>query len=156
MVNYRKADAAFDADVAAAAVSGASLRVKMPDKKEGELFGIADALVGGSRLEVMCEDGVKRLARIPGKMKRRMWIREGDLVTVRYRSTEPASSEEGSSSRGGEATSGNQRPNGDSKGGDDDGANVSGCSAMRVQADGAPVIALSLLMLGLVRIRRRG
>jgi translation initiation factor 1A len=83
MVNYRKADAAFDADVAAAAVSGASLRVKMPDKKEGELFGIADALVGGSRLEVMCEDGVKRLARIPGKMKRRMWIREGDLVIVK-------------------------------------------------------------------------
>jgi len=83
MVNYRKADAAFDADVAAAAVSGGNLRVKMPDKKEGELFGIADALVGGSRLEVMCEDGVKRLARIPGKMKRRMWIREGDLVIVK-------------------------------------------------------------------------
>jgi len=83
MVNYRKADAEFDADVAAAAVSGANLRVKMPDKKEGELFGIADALVGGSRLEVMCEDGVKRLARIPGKMKRRMWIREGDLVIVK-------------------------------------------------------------------------
>lgn len=83
MVNYRKADAEFDADVAAAAESGASLRVKMPDKKEGELFGIADSLVGGSRLEVMCEDGVKRLARIPGKMKRRMWIREGDLVIVK-------------------------------------------------------------------------
>ena len=83
MVNYRKADAEFDADVAAAAESGGNLRVKMPDKKEGELFGIADALVGGSRLEVMCEDGVKRLARIPGKMKRRMWIREGDLVIVK-------------------------------------------------------------------------
>ena len=83
MVNYRKADAEFDADVLAAAESGANLRVKMPDKKEGELFGIADALVGGSRLEVMCEDGVKRLARIPGKMKRRMWIREGDLVIVK-------------------------------------------------------------------------
>ena len=83
MVNYRKADAEFDADVAAAAESGGNLRVKMPDKKEGELFGIADSLVGGSRLEVMCEDGVKRLARIPGKMKRRMWIREGDLVIVK-------------------------------------------------------------------------
>ncbi len=83
MVDYRKADAQFDADAAAAAAEGGNLRVKMPDKKEGELFGIADALVGGSRLEVMCEDGVKRLARIPGKMKRRMWIREGDLVIVK-------------------------------------------------------------------------
>ena len=26
---------------------------------------------------------MKRLARIPGKMKRRMWIREGDLVIVK-------------------------------------------------------------------------
>lgn len=83
MVDYRKADAEFDAEAAAAAAGGGTLRVKMPDKKEGELFGIADALVGGSRLEVMCEDGVKRLARIPGKMKRRMWIREGDLVIVK-------------------------------------------------------------------------
>ncbi|HET6403129.1 MAG TPA: translation initiation factor eIF-1A [Candidatus Thermoplasmatota archaeon] len=83
MVDYRKADAEFDAEAAAAAAEGGTLRVKMPDKKEGELFGIADALVGGSRLEVMCEDGVKRLARIPGKMKRRMWIREGDLVIVK-------------------------------------------------------------------------
>jgi translation initiation factor 1A len=79
MVDYRKADAEFDAEAAA----GGNLRVKLPDKKEGELFGIADALVGGSRLEVMCEDGQKRLARIPGKMKRRMWIREGDLVIVK-------------------------------------------------------------------------
>ena len=83
MVDYRKADAAFDAEAAAAAESGGNLRVRLPDKKEGELFGIADTLVGGSRLNVMCEDGVSRLARIPGKMKRRMWIREGDLVIVK-------------------------------------------------------------------------
>jgi translation initiation factor 1A len=79
MVNYRKADEEFNAEAAA----GGNLRVKMPDKKEGELFGIADQLVGGSRLNVMCEDGTSRLARIPGKMKRRMWIREGDLVIVK-------------------------------------------------------------------------
>ena len=83
MVDYRKADAAFDAEAAAAEGAGGNLRVKMPDKKEGELFGIAEQLVGGSRLTVMCEDGVSRLARIPGKMKRRMWIREGDLVIVK-------------------------------------------------------------------------
>jgi len=57
--------------------------VKLPDQKKGELFGIADALQGGSRLKVNCEDGKSRMARIPGKLKRRMWIREGDLVIVR-------------------------------------------------------------------------
>ena len=30
----------------------------------------------------MCEDGETRLARIPGKMRRRQWVREGDLIIV--------------------------------------------------------------------------
>ncbi len=62
---------------------GGFVRVRLPDKKLGELFGVADQLMGGSRLKVMCEDGASRLCRIPGKMKRRMWIREGDLVIVK-------------------------------------------------------------------------
>lgn len=62
---------------------GQPMRVKLPDKKKGEFFGIADQLLGGSRLKIMCEDGKARMGRIPGKMKRRMWIREGDLVVVR-------------------------------------------------------------------------
>jgi len=31
----------------------------------------------------MCADGKSRMARIPGKMKRRQWIRPGDLLIVR-------------------------------------------------------------------------
>ena len=31
----------------------------------------------------MCADGKGRLGRIPGKIKKRMWIREGDLLIVR-------------------------------------------------------------------------
>jgi len=58
------------------------MRVILPDKRKGEMFGIADQIVGGSRIMVVCADGRTRLARIPGKMKRRMWIREGDLVIV--------------------------------------------------------------------------
>ncbi|EQD33403.1 translation initiation factor IF-1A, partial [mine drainage metagenome] len=38
---------------------------------------------GGSHLSVMCEDGFTRVTRIPGKMKKRMWIREKDLVIVK-------------------------------------------------------------------------
>ncbi len=59
------------------------IRVRLPRSKEGEIFGIADQLLGASHIKVMCADGKSRMARIPGKMRRRMWIREGDLVVVK-------------------------------------------------------------------------
>jgi translation initiation factor 1A len=31
----------------------------------------------------MCADGKSRLGRIPGKLKKRMWIREGDLLIIK-------------------------------------------------------------------------
>jgi len=62
---------------------GEEFRVRLPRRGEGELFGIADMLLGASRIKVMCADGKTRMARIPGKMKKRMWIREGDLVIIR-------------------------------------------------------------------------
>lgn len=54
----------------------------MPRKKEGQMFAIADQLLGGSRIKVMCADGQSRIGRIRGKIKKRMWIREGDLLIV--------------------------------------------------------------------------
>jgi len=39
-------------------------------------------LLGFDRLMVKCQDGNERLCRIRGKMKRRVWIREGDVVLV--------------------------------------------------------------------------
>jgi len=69
-----------DGDVTA---GGEEFRVRMPRKSEGEMFGIADQLLGASRIKVMCADGKSRMARIPGKMKKRMWIREGDLVIIK-------------------------------------------------------------------------
>jgi translation initiation factor 1A len=58
-------------------------RYRMPDTRNREMFAIADQLMGASKLKVMCEDGKSRMARIPGKMKRRMWIKPGDLVIVK-------------------------------------------------------------------------
>ena len=57
-------------------------RVRLPNIKENEMFGIADQLLGASKIRVMCEDGVSRVGRIPGKIKKRMWIREGDLLII--------------------------------------------------------------------------
>ena len=46
------------------------------------MFAIADQILGGRRVRAVCEDGESRLARIPGKMRRRQWVREGDLVIL--------------------------------------------------------------------------
>ncbi len=58
------------------------IKLRYPNRKEGEIFGIADQLLGGSRIKVMCADGKARMGRISGKIRKRMWIREGDLVIV--------------------------------------------------------------------------
>lgn len=39
-------------------------------------------LLGASHLNVICLDGVTRMCRIKGTMKKRTWIREGDIVIV--------------------------------------------------------------------------
>ena len=62
--------------------SDGKIRVKMPKRKVNEMFALASQILGGRRVTVLCEDGETRLARIPGKMRRRQWVREGDLIIV--------------------------------------------------------------------------
>ena len=59
------------------------VRAPLPKKPKREIFGIADQLMGASKIKVVCEDGKTRMGRIPGKLKKRMWIREGDLLIIR-------------------------------------------------------------------------
>ena len=58
-------------------------RLPLPRRPRGEVFGIASQLLGAARIRVMCEDNTSRMGRITGKMKKKMWIREGDLLIVR-------------------------------------------------------------------------
>src|SRR5437879_13844709 len=48
----------------------------------GQMFGIVKNLLGYDRVLVECADGVERVCRIRGKMKRRVWIMMGDSVLV--------------------------------------------------------------------------
>lgn len=57
------------------------VRIRLPRK--GEIFGVADQLLGASRIKVVCADRKSRLGRIPGKIKKRLWIRTGDLLIVK-------------------------------------------------------------------------
>jgi len=56
------------------------IRVRIP--KRGEILGIVKANLGGSRFEVKCNDSFTRICRIPGKIKKKIWIRLGDLVII--------------------------------------------------------------------------
>ncbi len=56
------------------------LRVRLPRGKE--VLGILEQRLGASRMLVKCLDGNSRVCRIPGHLKRRLWLREGDVVLV--------------------------------------------------------------------------
>ncbi len=47
-----------------------------------DVLGVAMRLLGFDRVLVKCQDGHERLCRIRGKMKSRVWIRQGDIVLV--------------------------------------------------------------------------
>ena len=54
--------------------------LRLPD--DDEVLGTVESMLGANRLEVRCMDGKTRTARIPGRMKKRVWINEGDVVIV--------------------------------------------------------------------------
>ncbi len=55
-------------------------RIKMP--RGNQSFGLLEQRLGGSRMRVRCLDGKTRICRIPGRLKRRLWIRDGDILLV--------------------------------------------------------------------------
>jgi translation initiation factor 1A len=55
-------------------------RVRLP--RNNETLGILEQRVGSSRTIVKCLDGKTRNCRIPGRLKRKLWVREGDVVLV--------------------------------------------------------------------------
>jgi translation initiation factor 1A len=55
-------------------------RIRIP--KKDEVLGLLEQRLGGSRCRVRCLDGKTRICRIPGRLKRRLWVREGDVVLV--------------------------------------------------------------------------
>lgn len=62
-------------------------RIRKP--QEGEQFGIAIAMLGAGKVTVDCEDGKTRLGRIRGKLRKRVWIRVGDVVLIKPWDIEP-------------------------------------------------------------------
>ena len=63
------------------------IRVRTP--RPGEIVGIVTELHGGARMKVQCADGKERMARVPGKIKRFIWVRQGDVVLIVPWAVEP-------------------------------------------------------------------
>ena len=42
-------------------------------------------MLGNGRLEAMCFDGVKRLCHIRGKLRKKVWINQSDIVLLGLR-----------------------------------------------------------------------
>ena len=55
-------------------------RIYLPRGKE--CFGVIEQRLGGSRMRVRCLDGKNRICRIPGRLTRKLWVREGDITVV--------------------------------------------------------------------------
>jgi translation initiation factor 1A len=59
---------------------GSSNELRRPE--QGEMFGVVVQLVGYDRAKVKCSDEKIRICRIPGRMKKKVWLRENDIVLV--------------------------------------------------------------------------
>tara|TARA_Y100000310_G_C20365358_1_gene660909 strand:- start:17 stop:361 length:345 start_codon:yes stop_codon:yes gene_type:complete len=55
-------------------------RIKLP--RDNQTLGVLEQRLGASRMRVRCLDGKTRICRIPGRLKRRLWVRENDILIV--------------------------------------------------------------------------
>lgn len=56
--------------------------VPLPSPEEGTTICGVVRHLGGDYVLVRCIDGYERKARIPGKLRKKVWIIEGDIVLV--------------------------------------------------------------------------
>lgn len=55
-------------------------RIRLP--RNNQVLGLVEQRLGGSRMRARCLDGKTRICRIPGRLKRTLWVREGDVIII--------------------------------------------------------------------------
>ena len=58
-------------------------KMRLPYAPRGEMFALVKELSGGSRLIAVCEDNKTRMIRIGGRLKKKVWVRQGDLLIIK-------------------------------------------------------------------------
>lgn len=54
-------------------------------KEDGQEYAQVTKMLGNGRLEAMCFDGVKRLCHIRGKLRKKVWINQSDIILIGLR-----------------------------------------------------------------------
>lgn len=56
------------------------LRVRLP--RGNQILGIVETRLGFGKSRVICTDGKTRLCKVPGHLKRALWVRPNNIVLV--------------------------------------------------------------------------
>jgi len=62
--------------------NGEQVLTRVPLPRGEEMIGIVEQRLGGNKMFVACLDGKTRNCRVPGRLKRKLWLRPGDVVIV--------------------------------------------------------------------------
>eukprot|EP00741_Cyanophora_paradoxa_P011197 tig00020554_g10817.t1 len=54
-------------------------------KEDGQEYAQVVRMLGNGRLEAQCFDGTKRLCHIRGKLRKKVWVNQGDIVLLGLR-----------------------------------------------------------------------
>lgn len=54
-------------------------------KEDGQEYAQVSKMLGNGRLEALCFDGAKRLCHIRGKLRKKVWINNGDIILIGLR-----------------------------------------------------------------------
>jgi len=66
------------------------LKRELVFKEDGQEYAQVTKMLGNGRLEAMCFDGVKRLCHIRGKLRKKVWINQSDIVLIGLRDYQDA------------------------------------------------------------------
>lgn len=60
-------------------------RLPLHDKTPLAVYNVADDSLRNGRLEAQCFDGTRRLGNIRGKLRKKVWINQGDIILLSLR-----------------------------------------------------------------------
>eukprot|EP00092_Neocalanus_flemingeri_P054051 GFUD01063636.1.p1 GENE.GFUD01063636.1~~GFUD01063636.1.p1 ORF type:complete len:154 (-),score=36.78 GFUD01063636.1:252-713(-) len=66
------------------------LKRELVFKEDGQEYAQVTKILGNCRLEAVCFDGVKRLCHIRGKLRKKVWINQSDIVLLGLRDYQDA------------------------------------------------------------------
>jgi len=69
---------------------GTSTKRELELKQEGMEYAQVTKMLGNGRFDAQCFDGVKRQVHIPGHMRKKVWIAQGDIILVNLREYQDA------------------------------------------------------------------